>query len=113
MVQLTSTAISKVREILETQEPRPAGLRLAVVGGGASGFSYSMGFENSQGLLDKVYTFDGVKVFVDQASLLYLDGTQVDFVETAEGAGFKFNNPNVRGPDDAPITKNTQNVETQ
>lgn len=96
MVQLTDTAINKVREILDTQEPKPAGLRIAVVGGGCSGFSYSMAFENSPGLLDKTYAFDGLKVFVDQASLLYLDGAQVDFVETLEGSGFKFNNPNVK-----------------
>lgn len=96
MVQLTETAITKVREILDTQEPKPAGLRIAVVGGGCSGFSYSMAFENSPGMLDKTYAFDGLKVFVDQASLLYLDGAQVDFVETLEGLGFKFNNPNVK-----------------
>ena len=59
MVQLTETAVSKVREILDTQEPKPAGLRIAVVGGGCSGFSYSMAFENSPGMLDKTYSFDG------------------------------------------------------
>jgi iron-sulfur cluster assembly accessory protein len=96
MVQLTETAITKVKEILDTQEPKPAGLRIAVVGGGCSGFSYSMAFENSPGLLDKTYAFEGLKVFVDQASLLYLDGAEVDFVETLEGSGFKFNNPNVK-----------------
>src|SRR5580692_694705 len=96
MVQLTETAVGKVKEILESQEPKPAGLRIAVVGGGCSGFSYSMAFENSPGMLDKTYAFDGLKVFVDQASLLYLDGAQVDFVETLEGSGFKFNNPNVK-----------------
>ena len=96
MVQLTETAIGKVREILDTQEPKPAGLRIAVVGGGCSGFSYSMAFENSPGMLDKTYSFDGLKVFVDQASLLYLDGAQVDYVESMEGSGFKFNNPNTK-----------------
>lgn len=96
MVQLTETAISKVQEILNTQDPKPAGLRIAVVGGGCSGFSYSMAFENNPGMLDKTYNFEGLKVFVDQASLLYLDGAEVDFVETLEGSGFKFNNPNVK-----------------
>ena|SRR5258708_5550179 len=96
MVQLTETAITKVREILSTQEPKPAGLRIAVVGGGCSGFSYSMAFENTPGLLDKTYKFDDLQVFVDQASLLYLDGAEVDFVESIEGSGFKFNNPNVK-----------------
>src|SRR6202162_1582930 len=96
MVQLTEGAVKKVREILGTQEPKPAGLRIAVVGGGCSGFSYSMAFESAPNLLDKTYQFDELKVFIDQASLLYLDGAEVDYVETLEGAGFKFNNPNVK-----------------
>ena len=96
MVTLTETAVSKVREILDSQDPKPQGLRIAVVGGGCSGFSYSMAFESTPNLLDKTYTFDGLKVFIDQASLLYLDGAEVDYVETLEGSGFKFNNPNVK-----------------
>lgn len=96
MVQLTESAVNKVKEILGTQDPKPAGLRIAVVGGGCSGFSYSMAFENSPNMLDKTYNFDELKVFIDQASLLYLEGAEVDYVETLEGSGFKFNNPNVK-----------------
>jgi iron-sulfur cluster assembly accessory protein len=96
MVQLTPTAVSKVKEILDMQEPKPAGLRIAVVGGGCSGFSYSMAFENTPSMLDKTYQYDGLKLFIDQASMLYLDGAEVDYVETIEGSGFKFNNPNVK-----------------
>jgi iron-sulfur cluster assembly accessory protein len=96
MVQLTETAVSKVKEILDGQDPKPAGLRISVVGGGCSGFSYSMAFENTPNLLDKTYQFDSLKVFIDQASMLYLDGAEVDYVETMEGSGFKFNNPNVK-----------------
>ena len=96
MIQLTETAVSKVKEILSAQEPKPAGLRISVVGGGCSGFNYSMAFENDPGLLDKVYEFSGLKVYIDQASMLYLDGAEVDYVETVEGSGFKFNNPNVK-----------------
>jgi iron-sulfur cluster assembly protein len=96
MVKITDTAVSKVREILDTQEPKPAGLRISVVGGGCSGFSYSMAFENTPNMLDKTYSYDGLKIFVDQASLLYLDGAEVDYVETLEGSGFKFNNPQVK-----------------
>jgi iron-sulfur cluster assembly protein len=96
MIQLTEKAIGKVREILDTQEPKPAGLRIAVVGGGCSGFSYSMAFENTPNMLDKTYKFEELKVFVDQASMLYLDGAEVDSVETLEGSGFKFSNPNVK-----------------
>ncbi|HLH43448.1 MAG TPA: iron-sulfur cluster assembly accessory protein [Bryobacteraceae bacterium] len=96
MIQLTDVAVGKVQEILNTQEPKPAGLRISVVGGGCSGFSYSMAFENTPGFLDKTYQFGDLKVFVDQASMLYLDGAEVDYVETLEGSGFKFNNPNVK-----------------
>jgi iron-sulfur cluster assembly accessory protein len=96
MINLTPTAVTKVQEILNSQEPKPAGLRIAVVGGGCSGFSYSMAFETNPGMLDKTYNFEGLKVFVDQASLLYLDGAEVDYVESIEGSGFKFNNPNTK-----------------
>ena len=96
MVALTERAVSKVKEIIEAQVPKPAGLRIAVVGGGCSGFSYSMNFENSPGILDKAYNSDGFKIFVDQASLLYMDGVEVDFVDSLEGSGFKFNNPQVK-----------------
>ena len=96
MVQLTERAIGKVKDIMGSQQPAPAGLRIAVVGGGCSGFSYSMAFENQPNMLDKTYEFGGLKVYIDQASMLYLDGAEVDYVETLEGAGFKFNNPHVK-----------------
>lgn len=96
MISLTERAVDKVKEILSSQEPQPSGLRIAVVGGGCSGFSYSMAFENSPQMLDKTYQFEGLRVFVDQASLLYLEGAEVDYVETLEGSGFKFSNPNVK-----------------
>ncbi len=95
-VNFTANAISKVKEIMGQQDPVPAGLRVGVVGGGCSGFSYSMSFENNAGMMDKVYNFDGLKVFVDATSLMYLNGAMVDYVETLEGAGFKFENPNVK-----------------
>jgi iron-sulfur cluster assembly accessory protein len=99
-INLTPVAITKVKEIMDQQSPSPAGLRIGVVGGGCSGFSYSMVFEeagNGNDLgMDKVFNFDGLKVFVDQTSLLYLDNTEVDYVETLEGSGFKFSNPNVK-----------------
>ena len=95
-VSLTPKAVEKVKEIMGTQSPAPSGLRIGVVGGGCSGFSYSMSFENAQGVMDKVYNFDGLKVFVDATSAMYLNGCVVDYVETLEAAGFKFENPNVK-----------------
>lgn len=95
-ITLTPVAVGKVKEIMSQQNPEPAGLRIGVVGGGCSGFSYSMSFENGQGVMDKVYNFDGLKVFVDATSAMYLNGCVVDYVETLEAAGFKFENPNVK-----------------
>ena len=95
-LSLTPNAIVKVKEIMAQQDPVPAGLRVGVVGGGCSGFSYNMTFENQQGMMDKVFTFDGLKVFVDATSAMYLNGCVVDYVETLEAAGFKFENPNVK-----------------
>lgn len=95
-ITLTPAAIAKVKEIMGQQNPVPAGLRVSVVGGGCSGFSYSMQFENSSGMMDKVFDFDGLKVYVDATSAMYLNGCRVDYVETLEGAGFKFDNPNVK-----------------
>ena len=93
---LTPSAIAKVREIMATQDPLPAGLRIGVMGGGCSGFQYSMAFENQAGMMDKVFPFDDLKVFVDATSLMYLNGCTVDYVETLEAAGFKFENPQVK-----------------
>jgi iron-sulfur cluster assembly accessory protein len=95
-VTLTAAAIGKVREIMATQDPIPAGLRIGVVGGGCSGFQYSMSFENQSGMMDKVFTFDGLKVFVDATSAMYLSSCVVDYVETLEAAGFKFENAAVK-----------------
>jgi len=95
-VVLTENAAVKVREIMATQDPLPTGLRIGVVGGGCSGFQYSMAFENAPGMMDKVFNFDGLKVYVDATSLMYLNGCVVDYVETLEAAGFKFENPNTK-----------------
>jgi iron-sulfur cluster assembly accessory protein len=95
-VKLTDAAIGKVKEIMSTQDPIPAGLRIGVVGGGCSGFQYSMSFENQSGMMDKVLKFEDLKVFVDATSAMYLNGCTVDYVETLEAAGFKFDNPTVK-----------------
>jgi iron-sulfur cluster assembly protein len=96
MINLTPVAVGKVKEILNQQTPQPAGLRVAVVGGGCSGFQYHMAFENQANGVDLSFDFDGLKVFVDQMSMMYLNGVEIDFVETIEGSGFKFSNPNVK-----------------
>ncbi|MGE5112098.1 MAG: HesB/IscA family protein [Acidobacteriaceae bacterium] len=95
-ISLSANAVAKVKEIMAQQNPVPAGLRIGVVGGGCSGFQYSMNFENGAGAMDKVFDYDGLKLYIDATSLVYLSGVNVDYVETLEGAGFKFENPNVK-----------------
>ena len=96
MITLTDTAAVKVAELLEAEGDPSLALRVAVKPGGCSGFSYNMSFENASGMMDKVFTFDGLKVFVDATSAMYLNGCVVDYVETLEAAGFKFENPQVK-----------------
>jgi len=97
-IMLTKKAEDKVKEILSEQPEPYAGLRIQVVGGGCSGFQYRMGFDkNFNDQSDQIYEFDGLKVFIDKQSLLYMDGAEVDYVEGLHGAGFKFNNPNSSG----------------
>jgi len=96
MITLTPKAVSKVKEIMAAQDPVPTALRLGVQGGGCSGFSYSMQFENEKGMMDREYDFDGLKLIVDGTSMMYLNGTTVDYLETLEASGFKFDNPNVK-----------------
>ena len=95
-ITLTKKAEEKVRAMLAVQSDVFAGLRIQGVGGGCSGYSYRMGFDKSfNEETDQVFQFDGLKVFIDRSSLLHVEGTEVDYVESLQGAGFKFNNPNV------------------
>ena len=97
MVQLTEKAIGKVKEIMEFAGPgsrRAADLRWSAAAVPGSAIRWPS--RTQPNMLDKTYNYDGLKVFVDQASLLYLDGAEVDYVETLEGSGFKFNNPQVK-----------------
>ncbi len=96
MLILTDKAQGKVKEILDSQPEPFAGLRVQVVGGGCSGFQYHMGFEKQENSGDEVLEMGGFKVFVDRGSSMYLDGTEIDWVEALTGSGFKFNNPNVK-----------------
>src|SRR5258708_13494878 len=83
-ISLTPNAIAKVKEIMAQQTPVPAGLRVGVVGGGCSGFSYSMSFENASGLMDKVFDMQGLKVYVDATSVMNLNACTVTSFKTLE-----------------------------
>ena len=93
MITLTPIAISKVKAIL-SERKEEAGLRIAITGGGCSGFQYQMTLEKESNAEDKVIDVDGLRVFIDSRSILYLNGTEVDYVDEENGSGLRFNNPN-------------------
>jgi iron-sulfur cluster insertion protein len=96
LVRITEVASAKINEIRQAEgiEPNMA-LRLRVVGGGCAGFSYDLYFDEAAEV-DRQCEIGGVQVVVDEMSLMYLVGTEIDYVEGLQGAGFKFNNPNVK-----------------
>jgi len=96
MITLTSTAADKVQALLAQRGTQGAGLRIGVRGGGCSGNSYYMEFCEAEAPGDEVVESNGVKLFVDLKSMVLLGGTEIDYVEGLMGAGFKFNNPNVK-----------------
>ncbi len=92
-IVLTDQAVQKVKTAMKKEGAGPEkALRLGVVGGGCSGFSYTMGFDDPKSD-DSVFTFGDVTVVIDAASREYLDGTIIDYVTGLHGSGFKFENP--------------------
>ncbi|MEY4577396.1 MAG: hypothetical protein RL701_2099 [Pseudomonadota bacterium] len=93
MITLTDKASEKVKEIQGAEGLAGQGLRLRVIGGGCSGFSYDLFFDDEISDMDEQFESNGIPLYVDQMSLTYLSGTEIDYVEGLYGAGFKFNNP--------------------
>jgi len=94
-ITLTEQAAAKIKELLATQEdPSEAALRVAVRGGGCSGFQYALAFDKRKDD-DMVFERDGVNVVVDKTSMQFVFGSEVDYVDGLQGAGFAVNNPNV------------------
>jgi len=93
MITISLKAQEKIRELLKNQQEKNLGIRISVVGGGCSGFQYDMGFDTPRDD-DEVISFEGGKVLIDPVSYRFLKGVEVDFVETLQGAGFTFHNPN-------------------
>jgi iron-sulfur cluster assembly accessory protein len=94
MITLTDKAISAVSRFIENSEMPNAGLRIEVTDGGCSGLQYGLKLEAAQGEDDTVIDCGEVKVFVSAESMPALDGMSVDFIDSIEGSGFKFTNPN-------------------
>ena len=95
MIAITERAVHEIRRIISEQNlGEQTALRVGVKGGGCSGFSYTLGFDDQFSEVDQLNEVDGVKVVCDPKSFLYLNGTQIDFEDNLMGRGFKFGNPN-------------------
>jgi iron-sulfur cluster assembly protein len=95
VITITPRATQEVKRILAEQKlPETTALRVGVKGGGCSGFSYTLGFDDQLSETDQVTHADGVRLVCDPKSFLYLNGTQLDFEDNLMGRGFKFGNPN-------------------
>ena len=96
-IKLTDRAAAMVKETIEREGLQGSGLRVAVVGGGCSGFQYSLDIEKEERAGDTVFEVNGVRCFVDPMSSMYLLGVEVDYVEGQFGqSGFSFKNPNAK-----------------
>ncbi|MGH7481037.1 MAG: HesB/IscA family protein [Longimicrobiales bacterium] len=97
-INVTPTAITEVQKFMQEQgSSNGAGLRVAVLPGGCSGFQYGLNIEDEAQDDDDVFDVNGVRVFVDPFSAQYLDGVEIDYVTTMMGSGFTFKNPNSTG----------------
>lgn len=94
VVTLSDSAVKEVKRLINVQGMTEGGLRLGVKGGGCSGLSYTINFDDKIGQYDAVYDIEGIKVIVDAKSAIYLQGTQLDFQKDLMGGQFKFVNPN-------------------
>jgi iron-sulfur cluster assembly protein len=96
MIEVTEKAAANLKHLMAKEASSPRGVRVGVMGGGCSGLSYKIGFENDPKPGDKVLEVGGVTVFCDMKSLLYLKGTVLDFSDGFDGKGFVFKNPNAK-----------------
>ncbi len=96
-IDITEKAIRQIKKIKqENNVPENYGLRVSVKGGGCSGLTYQLGFDDTEKPGDTIIEKDGIKIMVDGKSLFYLMGTVIDFSDGLNGRGFVFNNPNAK-----------------
>ena len=94
IMSITEAAASRVRSMLEKRDPAPAGLRIGVKSKGCSGLSYSMEYAEEIDPRDEVVEANGIRVLVESSAVMFLAGTEMDYVEDSMKAGFVFRNPN-------------------
>lgn len=97
MFEVTIKAAGEIKKLLEGDDMPNAVLRVRVVPGGCSGFSYEMGFDDITEDADQVFEMDGIKVAIDEFSFSYLQGSRLDYSDGLNGTGFKIENPNAKG----------------
>ena len=97
MLQVTDRAVDKVKQLMLRENKDGYGLRVAVQGGGCSGFQYGLTYEKEQRDNDHVLEFNGLKVYVDAMSSAYLEQVRIDYVDSLAGSGFKIENPQSTG----------------
>jgi Iron-sulfur cluster assembly accessory protein len=97
MFEVTSKAVTEIKRLLEGESIPNAVLRVRVIPGGCSGFSYEMGFDDTTEDTDQVFESEGVKVAIDEWSLPYLNGAVLDYMDGLQGTGFSIKNPNAKG----------------
>jgi iron-sulfur cluster assembly protein len=96
-MQLTPTAVERVRELLEKRGKPSAGIRIGVRTKGCSGLSYTLEFADAPGPMDEKVEQDGVTVLIDPKAAMFIFGTEMDYVEEKLQSGFQFRNPNEKG----------------
>ncbi len=96
MFTVTETAAKEIQNLMAQYNNPQLGLRVRVVAGGCSGFSYDLAFDDQSQGTDQVFDINGVRVMIDERSYQHLDGTELDFVDTMLGRGFTFSNPNAK-----------------
>jgi iron-sulfur cluster assembly protein len=96
MVTLTENAIKAVNRFIQGSDSGATGLRIQISGGGCSGFQYGLKLEPAPAADDTVIEYGSVKVFIDPQSMPMIDGATIDFVDSLDGSGFKFTNPNAK-----------------
>ena len=96
MIQVTPKAVEKIRAAFQREGVSEGGLRLGVLGGGCSGLSYQFRFDRKPRPTDNVYNYDGVQIYVDPKSLVFLDGMTLDWKDSLIQSGFVFENPHAK-----------------
>jgi iron-sulfur cluster assembly protein len=96
MIEVTPKAVEKIRDAFQREGVSEGGLRLGVLGGGCSGLSYQFRFDRKPRPTDNVYSYDGVQIYVDPKSMVYLDGMTLDWKDSLIQSGFVFENPHAK-----------------